>query len=249
MDGFGKASDILTAHLYKSKRSWNAWMKWYWKSKKAGFGKTKCLTNPRKSEESSPIPWVELGTQQKSLLPNVSGQSDFIQPQNCCQNKISFHKFHHFVWQIGGHVSQPHLARWPGGNPKHESDPKANQLFSCEVNGISTPSKCWINQMSWYFGCGTGEKQKNGMGGSSQNNENPWYGNKDLKYVHFMNGFFHTLGVGKGIVPKKLMFSVIPQSQTWKEATKEWQNKITLCSTSFSKNQNWERDPNHHEIL
>lgn len=26
--------DILTAHLYKSKRSWNAWMKWYWKSKR-----------------------------------------------------------------------------------------------------------------------------------------------------------------------------------------------------------------------
>jgi len=25
-------------------------------------------------------------------------------------NKISFHKFDHFVWQISGHVSQPSLS-------------------------------------------------------------------------------------------------------------------------------------------
>lgn len=44
----------------------------------------------RKFEANSPIPWVELGTQQKSLLPNVSGQSYFIQPQNSCQNWTRF---------------------------------------------------------------------------------------------------------------------------------------------------------------
>lgn len=73
--------------------------------------------------------------------------------------------------------------------------------------------KWWINQIAWYFGCGTGEKNGKGGGGSSQNYENPinpWHRNKDfwwlmqhLKYLHFMV-FFTLLVWARESSQKKL---------------------------------------------
>ena len=138
-------------------------MKWYWKSKKAGFGKTKCLTNPRKSEENSPIPWVELGTQQKSLLPNVSGAIRRYSPSKLLPEQEFLPQISPFFWQIGGHVSQPSLSSltwWV--TPKHESDPKANQLSSCEVNGalqmVNQPNVVILRLWNW-------RKKKRRVGG------------------------------------------------------------------------------------
>ena len=65
--------------------------------------------------------------------------------------------------------------------------------------------------------------------------------NATLK-VLTLHGFFSHSWCGQGILPKKtgvfelgeVSFSVTPRSQTWKEAIKEWHNKITLWSMSFS---------------
>ncbi len=121
----------LDEMILKIKEGWFCWKKDAW-------------AIPGSLRQIHQFSLVESGTQKKTLAKHHWA----IRLYSTTSKLLPEQEFLPQIWPfwgwICGHVSQPHLAVQPGGNPKAwVPPPKASQLFHAKW---MAPSKWWINK-------------------------------------------------------------------------------------------------------